>query len=291
MASTSQILPGQAAVVYAPEAFAEVDKVYTEEQLQKWYSGVNPMATNLPTIWRQTPEDGKVIPTPAMIFYSNMPEDAACVFSLTAEVPKKRALGEPPYPDSHPCVWSSEQIQEEASIVRNLFPDAAMDVSFVWKWEDLYTYFDAHDLWHKGAWNLWRLVMRLGSENADMARVEQIRAWVYNWLCYQENCYRLCSWTADRDILCVFHERDWIGCGLNEHAQDNDLDMVRRELHRWHFTYFPGPNGWKTDFYDEKGHGQTKIRSVIAWVGMWSPSSFPLSLDEIGTLIPFASSI
>ncbi|KAK3935885.1 hypothetical protein QBC46DRAFT_412581 [Diplogelasinospora grovesii] len=76
-----------------------------------------------------------------------MPDDARCVFSLNAEITAKRHL-RLRLPEQQAEVWDEGRIQEKVNNIRDHYPFESRRVAAIDTWEDLFEYFDAHDLWH-----------------------------------------------------------------------------------------------------------------------------------------------
>ncbi|KAK3939435.1 hypothetical protein QBC46DRAFT_234211, partial [Diplogelasinospora grovesii] len=120
--------------------------------------------TKVPTIWDKGQDGSPPIGKPALSLYINMPDDARCVFSLNAEITAKRHL-RLRLPERQAEVWDEGRIQEKVNNIRDHYPFESRRVAAIDTWEDLFEYFDAHDLWHQGAWNLRRVIERIYQEN------------------------------------------------------------------------------------------------------------------------------
>ncbi|KAK3330564.1 hypothetical protein B0H66DRAFT_612306 [Apodospora peruviana] len=213
------------------------------------------MAPPLPTEGRVVPRshpvatvDNSIIGTtqPTMAFYTQMPKEAECIFSLNDKIKTKRFLKHIlPKREVEPQAWNTELVKTKAAEIRSKCPDAAKSVARPEKWEDLYCHFDASDLWHEGAWNLWRVIEQLFEENLaqavkdyDSDKVDEISDWVYGWLTWEENRQKLLSWDIKSDILDIFSPKD------RDEVKDCDpaaLEHVRGALTYWHGEYVPSP--------------------------------------------------
>ncbi|KAK3372004.1 hypothetical protein B0H63DRAFT_550387 [Podospora didyma] len=209
-------------------------------------------ATAVKTVVLLTPEKQRFI-SPSVNLYTNIPEDAKCTFSLTAQVHTKRSMKHI-LPPRNIVIWSKEKIQQFASSIRQSHPGAANKVVKPQIWEDLYEYFDAADLWNQGAWNLWEVIMYLAAQNDKLAylvvemaanddgKLEILGDWVYKWLTHKENRDKLRTWDKQSDILKVLTPPDWadIGpCGLTV------LGPMAAELGWWYHEYYNAPTPFK----------------------------------------------
>lgn len=172
-----------------------------------------------------------------------------------------------PLPSWEWSVWSVPQIHETAVLLKQKFPEVQVKQPF--KFEDLYQYFDAYDIYQHGAWNLWRVLLYMvDRENVADGTMATSVAWVQSWMSEGWNSKRLCDWTAAKgDILGVLSERDWKRGNVRT-WDERRRDQLRRNLHRHHDCSWPGPEGFVDDdgtFY--KGHGKAPFEAVWSWMG------------------------
>lgn len=77
-------------------------------------------------------------------------------------------------------------------------------------WDDLWTYYDAFDLYHYGALNLWNLINQLYDENVliydGMERecANHIGQWADEWIGLEKNQRKLTEWTEEGESSIVF---------------------------------------------------------------------------------------
>ena len=115
--------------------------------------------------------DGYAVHTPSIGMYVNMPTTARCVLSLGTAVREPRWLHHPlPERNYETTCWDDDKIWLYAFEYRFHYPREARRVVRPKKWEDLWEYFDCHDLWHTGAWNLWNLLHNLCDMNDSWDR-------------------------------------------------------------------------------------------------------------------------
>ncbi|KAM7205354.1 hypothetical protein V8F33_001185 [Rhypophila sp. PSN 637] len=170
---------------------------------------------------------------PVMGFYTKMPDDAKCIFSLGNKRAMKHIL-----PRRAVGLWGQEKIQAQADTIRASHPNEAKSVVAPTKWEDLWEYFDAHDLYFAGAWNLRRVIELLAEENAitnyDPDMFDAITDWAYTWLALAQNRQKLSRWDKRIDILSIFNAEDWQKISTTEPVV---MSILRQSLKYW-YDYF-----------------------------------------------------
>ena len=179
-----------------------------------------------------------------MAFYTGMPRDAKCIFSASAAERDQRSL-EHILPPRRVELWPAGRIKAEAAVLRGSHPEEARAVARPQRWEDLWKYFDAYELYFRGSWNLWLLIDQLCAENEeqameayDPALAGEVEDWVWKWLTWAQNREKLGRWDAGTDILSVLAKEDRDAVETTEPVV---LNLVRRELKRWHGQYGPSP--------------------------------------------------
>jgi hypothetical protein len=179
--------------------------------------------------------NNKTVPAPMVSFYTNIPENARCIFSINQRNPGRRRMNHVLPPRSI-TQWSAEQIEEKVDNIRTNYPADVKHVRPPHSWDDLYQYFDAYDLWFMGAWNLWSVIHRLAQKTDDERKIAC--DWAQSWLTWDANREKLSTWTPHSDILTQMSASDWVEGGLAQ-CTNAVLDMVREELARWHHsTYY-----------------------------------------------------
>jgi len=185
---------------------------------------------------------GSMIEMPNIGFYTSMPPDAKCVFSIAGREDKRLRHLDHPLPERPTEAWSDSRIQCAANKFRAGCPEAAGALVRPTEWEHLFDYFDACDLWYCGAWNLWAVIRQLCDENdATNAKGPYnpstpivVDNWVYCWLTYPVNRATLSRWSRLTDILNILSDEDWRDLGP---CRPDTLDMVRSNLLRWYVYY------------------------------------------------------
>lgn len=148
--------------------------------------------------------------------------------------------------------WTTQRIVSEVSQIDLRYPDEVRTMERPTEWADMYNFFDAHDLWMHGAWNLWIVVQSL-FEKAEEERRQIVSDWVWAWLATSANRNKLSRWQPGLDVLDVLGTGDWLEGGVLEcsaHVQG----LLRRELTKWHQDVCSSPPA---------GQGRT----VQNWVG------------------------
>ncbi|KAG6003345.1 hypothetical protein E4U21_002122 [Claviceps maximensis] len=153
-------------------------------------------------------------------FYTNPPPNAAAKFST--------AHGERPFrnmehilPRRRIHLWDKDQLQTACNSTRKTYWADMKSMTKPSCWNDLWTYYDAHDLYHYGALNLWNLVNQLFDENVliydGMERecANHIGQWADEWIGMEHNQRKLREWDEERKSSIVFilsdQDRDSMG--------------------------------------------------------------------------------
>ncbi|KAI0883808.1 uncharacterized protein GGS22DRAFT_26254 [Annulohypoxylon maeteangense] len=108
--------------------------------------------------------------------------------------------------------WDARGIQSYADQLRSKFFDRCMYIQPLSCYQDMYIYFDAHDIYHLGAQNLWNVIHHMHYENQVYAfeqgdkTIPWIDATIQQALYNPSNQEKLRSWSSDsgNDILSVF---------------------------------------------------------------------------------------
>lgn len=172
-------------------------------------------------------------------FYTNPPADAKAIFStMRGEHAFRRMKHLLPARRIH--LWTSDEVQSACNSIRQVFWDAMRPMTRPYCWDDMWTYFDAADLYHYGALNLWNVVNHLYDENQIIFRdvaVEQallIGQWADGWLKSEDNRRRLMAWTeAQGPIYSTLTADDTESLGT---IQDDVIPLIASALkHRRSF--------------------------------------------------------
>lgn len=219
--------------------------------------------------------EGVMVKAPGIDFYTAMPGDAPALFSRRyADITRPRKLVIPaPYHTR--SAWSDQRVELVAKEFRRMLPGVCATIDKVKRWEDLYMYFDAYDLWWEGAWNLFAVMDCICQENDNYHRVEAanqvgqaaqaqtmsrlpgqaildsnphwdpetfaiVDDWMTEWLASPVNRHKLRAWNTSvarhPDIMSVFSYADRQDIGdVSGFASD-----MLRELLRQHRDNFLG---------------------------------------------------
>ncbi|KAI0838160.1 hypothetical protein F5Y06DRAFT_303893 [Hypoxylon sp. FL0890] len=114
--------------------------------------------------------------------------------------------------------WDAAKIQAYADEIRSKFYNRCMYIRTLESYEGLYIYWDAHDIYHLGALNLWRVIHHLGFENQYLMQEhfdstnQWVKDYVDNMLSDEGNRKKLLEWNCEvEDITAVFHDGELDG--------------------------------------------------------------------------------
>jgi hypothetical protein len=154
---------------------------------------------------------------PAM-FYLNAPRDSRALFS--------RGEGHGPFrPINHALprriihLWNCNEIQSVCNSLRRIYWYGFMHMEVPQSWDDLWEYFDAHDVFHYGATNVWNIICHLFDENRFLLKDPRAQAdfeigcWLDNWLLQHHH----------RDKLMAYEKKDGPIIGVLE---GTDIDAL-----------------------------------------------------------------
>lgn len=181
----------------------------------------------------------KQVMMPGMSLYTTMPADSKCIFSLNEQVREKRSL-QHVLPKRDAVAWDQARIQAKADAIRKEYPSESKSIVRPVMWEQLYEFFDAHDLYFEGAWNLWAVIKQICNENSpdggfDQGQCDIVADWAYKWLTHNANLDQLGTWDKNSDILDILSRQDWGSIG---DCGPKALDVLRGEFLHWHCYYF-----------------------------------------------------
>ncbi|RYP22188.1 hypothetical protein DL765_001836 [Monosporascus sp. GIB2] len=119
---------------------------------------------------------------------------------------------------SRPKIWDAAKIQSFSDEIRSLFWAHSKHLQPLQSYYELYKYFDAHDIFHCGALNLWNVVHHLISENRMVLEdlKDDVMPYFDSWaadLLKDEDCRnRLRAWNHEvqNDILHCFHQHELV---------------------------------------------------------------------------------
>ncbi|KAI1427148.1 hypothetical protein F5Y12DRAFT_712484 [Xylaria sp. FL1777] len=107
---------------------------------------------------------------PPVTFFTQPPKDSAAVFSTLFGMRNFRFVDNPTYEREGKYWWAAE-IQRVCDELRRNLPDVCRDIEAPQSYWDLYQYFDAYDIYYRGAQNLWNVINTLIFENQYVQEV------------------------------------------------------------------------------------------------------------------------
>lgn len=131
-------------------------------------------------------------------------------------------------------LWSRDEIQSVCNSLRKLYWNHMKSMRQPFCWDNLWEYFDAFDLYHYGALNLWNVVNQLFDENktiyADIIKefAVHIGHWADDWLRHKHNKTKLLSWSeVQGPLLRILSSEDWTDIG---DVPDDAVPMLANAL-------------------------------------------------------------
>ncbi|KAL7923445.1 hypothetical protein ACQKWADRAFT_320099 [Trichoderma austrokoningii] len=147
-------------------------------------------------------------------FYTNIPPKAAAVISTSNGSRPFRKL-DYIQPQRRLHLWSKDEIQAICNSLRKRHWNVLKNMQQPYCWDDLWTYFDAYDLYHNGCLNLWNVINTLWDENnlisVDVKReiALHIGHWADEWLKEEENQNKLTQWKESQgSIYRILNDKD-----------------------------------------------------------------------------------
>ncbi|KAI0600598.1 hypothetical protein F4775DRAFT_544644 [Biscogniauxia sp. FL1348] len=150
---------------------------------------------------------------PPPSFFTNPPKDAKAIFSTLRGTKVFRTVDNP-VREREGYYWWAAQIQLTCDEIRRNFFSECKYLQAPRDYWDLYGYFDAHEIYYRGAQNLWNVIHHLIFENTvvlpDLLKdaMPMIESWALEVLVSERARNKLRAWNSDihKDILAVFDE-------------------------------------------------------------------------------------
>ncbi|KAL7913466.1 hypothetical protein GGI35DRAFT_490062 [Trichoderma velutinum] len=153
-------------------------------------------------------------------FYTNVPSKAKAFISTSNGSRPFRKLDHI-LPQRRIHLWSRDEIQAICNSLRKVFWNELKHMQQPHCWDDLWTFFDAHDLYHNGCMNLWNVINTLWDENklisVDVRRevAAHIGHWADEWLKREQNQEKLTKWQESHGpIFRILDDQDHDSLGL-----------------------------------------------------------------------------
>ncbi|KFA47852.1 hypothetical protein S40293_06431 [Stachybotrys chartarum IBT 40293] len=167
------------------------------------------------------------------VFYTQPPANAKAAFSTSEGQRPFRAIGDV-LTARHVHLWSKDEIQSVCNSIRQVFCHLMKGMPKPFCWDNLWIYFDAHDLYHYGALNLWNVINHLYDENqiiyTDIMKEAAVWVgqWADNWQANDANESKLRLLNdAASPMVQVLTPADWESMG---NIDDNVLPMISSAL-------------------------------------------------------------
>ncbi|KAI1411368.1 hypothetical protein F5Y13DRAFT_165568 [Hypoxylon sp. FL1857] len=129
-------------------------------------------------------------------------------------------------------IWDAAKIQAYADELRSKFSSQCKYIRNLEGYDGLYIYWDAHDIYHRGALNLWRVIHHMVFENIHIraelfdSTSNWIESYVEEVLADEDNRVKLREWNFETgDIMTAF--------------QDGELEQLDG-LEQFHYTVLRG---------------------------------------------------
>jgi hypothetical protein len=222
-----------------------------------------------------------------MGFYRNAPLDARAMFSTENGRHGLRNVDHI-LPMRHLQLWTGEHVQAVCNTIRKIYWQEMKHMEQPTRWEDLWNYFDAHDIYFQGALNLWNVVNHLYHENQFIIRdwhaaIDfELGMWVDNWASIDANKKKLRDWNGESDITSVFGPKDWMACrGLYEY----ELSRIQSCLLHRHSLLFKEPSDVATPYPNNtlmENYNSSTIQNWLAEARGPANNGIPL-MEQIGT--------
>ncbi|KAL6902931.1 hypothetical protein GGI43DRAFT_433112 [Trichoderma evansii] len=166
-------------------------------------------------------------------FYTNIPSKATAIISTSSGSRPFRKLDQI-LPQRRIHLWSKDEIQAICNSLRKLHWDELKNMQQPYCWDDLWTYFDAYDLYHNGCLNLWNIINTIWDENKlisiDFKReiAAHIGHWADEWLKLEKNREKLTQWKESQgSIYRILNDEDHESLGS---LQDDVVPLIASAL-------------------------------------------------------------
>ncbi|RDA91159.1 hypothetical protein CP533_4822 [Ophiocordyceps camponoti-saundersi (nom. inval.)] len=167
-------------------------------------------------------------------FYTHPPPNAIGKFStMYGELKEFGIVGEL-LPERRVHLWNYDEIQSVCKSLRQVFWGEMKNLRRPTRWDDLWEYFDAVDLYHYGVLNIWNVMNTLFDEtrivtstwSAEMAA--EIGHFTDEWVKDEENQEKLKAWDEMKGpVLCCLTSDDWTKI---RNLQDGEIAVLKSAL-------------------------------------------------------------
>lgn len=166
-------------------------------------------------------------------FYTHPPAHAQGKFSAMYGQHRFRKMGEL-LPERRVHLWNRDEIQSVCNSLRQVFWPDMKRLQKPARWDDLWEFFDAYDLYHYGALNLWNVMNTLFAENkmidcgwnSDLTL--EIGHFADDWVRVPENLTKLKEWNGfEGPVLALLSAADWKEIG---NLEDEEISLLKSAL-------------------------------------------------------------
>ncbi|POR36917.1 Uncharacterized protein TPAR_02885 [Tolypocladium paradoxum] len=166
-------------------------------------------------------------------FYTHPPAHAQGKFSAMYGQQRFRKMGEL-LPERRVHLWNKDEIQSVCNSLRQVFWPDMKRLHKPARWDDLWEFFDAYDLYNYGALNLWNVMNTLFDENkmigcgwnSDLTL--EIGHFADGWVKVPENLTKLKEWNGfGGPVLALLSAADWKEIG---NLEDEEISLLKSAL-------------------------------------------------------------
>lgn len=168
-------------------------------------------------------------------FYTNPRADARAVFS-TSNGSRPFSEVDEIVPQRRLHLWSRDEIQTVCNSLRKIFWENMRELKVLKSWDDLWTWFDARDIYLYGALNLWNVLNTLLDENRiletdfENEAAYHIGHFADTWVAKEGNAEKLVRWDpSDGPLLPLLTVEDWKAMG---NVTDDAMPIISKALRR-----------------------------------------------------------
>ncbi|PHH84470.1 hypothetical protein CDD83_1895 [Cordyceps sp. RAO-2017] len=166
-------------------------------------------------------------------FYTHPPPGVAAKFStLHGQLPF-RFNGEL-LPERRVHLWNKDEIQSVCNSLRHLHWTDMKKMRRPARWDDLWEYYDAYDLYNYGALNLWNVMNTLYDENVligsgfNSDQILEVGHFSDQWIKKPENQERLKEWHGGQgSVLSLMAPEDWKEIS---NLEDTEISLLKSAL-------------------------------------------------------------
>ncbi|KAM0417879.1 hypothetical protein ACHAPD_004225 [Fusarium lateritium] len=210
----------------SPEKASDQSRVYGSQQPPNQREAFNEFYPNgLPNVYKmfQTPSADGVRQTYLedylpVGFYTNPRTEAGAIFSTQCGRRPFRRMDQL-MAQRRVHLWNKDEVQSVCNSLRRLYWNYMKYMQKPSCWDDLWIYFDTHDIYNYGALNLWNVVNHLYHENQIIAEdvkkttAVEVGLWADSWMYMDSNCQNLIDWDETQSIISLLSQDDWKSIG------------------------------------------------------------------------------